>query len=368
MLTKISQIFEQAHQKRAFPGGVVWLDDGKVLLHDAFGGTTYNDAADILLGRNVRKEMLYDLASLTKLFTATAILMASEKLGISLDTPISHFLKHFQKDTYDEIMLRNLLLHNSGIEIAVQSLNAQNHADWISLIAGAQLHANPGEVVKYSCTNFFLLARILELWTDTPADQWISTNILQPLNMTRSSYWPQKYFSLNDIAPTEIDSQTNKPWHGIVHDEAARSWQQQTGSTCGNSGLFSTAEDLSKFVALWRCEGTLNGQKYFSAELAREALHPTASEDILGWRGLGWQIDAKFYMGHKAPAGSAGHSGFTGPTLFFTPEGTCVIILENRVYPTRNGPERMMYHRRIAQAILTFEEPRAKASESDSNS
>ena len=352
LLSKIAQIFEQARQKHTFPGGVVWLSDGKVLLHHAFGNTTYGEPDDFLASQNVHPETLYDVASITKLFTATAILMTSEQLGISLDTSIAKFLFPFQKDIYNKITLRHLLLHNSGIEIAVQSLISQKHTEWIPLIAGAPLHAQPGETVKYSCTNFFLLARILELWTDIPADQWITANILQPLKMTRSSYWPQKYFSMNEIAPTEIDPTTNKPWHGIVHDEAARSWQQQTGSTCGNSGLFSTAEDLSNFVELWQNNETLNGQKYFSAELAKAALQPAAKEDVLAWRGLGWQIDAKFFMGHKAPTGSAGHTGFTGPTLFFTPQDQCVIILENRVYPTRNGPERLMYHRRIAQALL----------------
>jgi CubicO group peptidase (beta-lactamase class C family) len=249
--------------------------------------------------------------------------------------------------------VRHLLLHNSGIEIAIQSLIAKNCIDWISLITEAPLHAPPGQTVRYSCTNFFLLARILELWTNTNADQWISANILEPLQMTRSSYWPQKYFSLEEIAPTEINPQTQKPWHGVAHDEAARDWQQQTSSTCGNSGLFSTVEDLAKFVKLWQNKGTLAGKKYFSAELANEALQPAAKEGELAWRGLGWQIDARFFMGHKAPTGSAGHTGFTGPTLFFTPQNQCVIILENRVYPTRNGPERMMYHRRIAQALLT---------------
>jgi len=352
LLSKISQIFEQACQKRAFPGGVVWLDDGKVLSHHAFGNTTYDEPDDFLAPQKAHVKMLYDVASLTKLFTATAILMRSEELGIPLDSPIAKFLSPFQKEISNQITLRHLLLHNSGIEIAIQSLTSQKHTEWISLIADAPLHAQPGETVKYSCTNFFLLARILELWTNTPADQWITSNILEPLEMTRSSYWPQKYFSLDDIAPTEINPETNKPWHGIVHDEAARFWQQQTGSTCGNSGLFSTAEDLAKFVELWQNEGTLNGQKYFSAEIANEALQPAAKEGELAWRGLGWQINARFFMGHKAPTGSAGHTGFTGPTLFFTPQNQCVIILENRVYPTRNGPERMMYHRRVAQAML----------------
>jgi CubicO group peptidase (beta-lactamase class C family) len=352
LLPKISEIFEQACQKRAFPGGVVWLSDGKVLLHHAFGNTTYGDPEDFLKAKQVHEKMLYDVASLTKLFTATAILMCSETLEISLDTPIARFLSPFQKEIYNKITLRHLMLHNSGIEIAVQSLTNENCADWIRLIAEAPLHAQPGESVRYSCTNFFLLARILELWTNTPADQWISTNILEPLQMAHSSYWPQKYFSLDDIVPMEIDPQTNMPWHGIVHDEAARKWQQETGGTCGNSGLFSTAEDLAKFVELWQNEGTLNGQKYFSAEIANEALQPAAKEGELAWRGLGWQINARFFMGHKAPTGSAGHTGFTGPTLFFTPQNQCVIILENRVYPTRNGPERMMYHRRIAQAML----------------
>lgn len=350
---QVQRIFELARQKRAFPGGVVWLDNGKVLLHQAFGRTTYDDADDFLEGRDVHHEMLYDMASLTKLFTATAILMSSENLQIPLTTPIAHFLSEFQQEIYREITLRQLLLHNSGIEIAVQALAGEKETDWIRLIANAPLHAKPGDAVRYSCTNFFLLARILERWNQVPADHWITENILSPLKMTRSTYWPRKYFSLDDIAPTEIAKQTQKPWHGIVHDEAARSWQHQTGSTCGNSGLFSTAEDISKFIDLWKKAGTLNRKKYFSAELAQAALHAEAKEAELAWRGLGWQINARFFMGHKAPQGSAGHTGFTGPTLFFTPQGSCAIILENRVYPTRNGPERLMYHRRIAGAMMT---------------
>lgn len=353
LFEKISPIFETARQKRVFPGGVVWLSDAKnASFHQAYGRTTYDDAGDSLAGRDVHTETPYDLASLTKLFTATAILMSSEKLQIPLDTPIGGFLPQFHQGELKQITLRHLLLHNSGIEIAMQSLVKEDCGDWIQLISQASLHASPGETVRYCCTNFFLLARILELWNNTPADQWIATNLLEPLKMNRSTYWPQQHFSPDDIAPTEIDPQTHKPWHGIVHDEAARTWQQQTGSTCGNSGLFSTAGDLAKFVDLWRGKGTQNGQTYFSAQLAQEALRPQAKEADLAWRGLGWQMDARFYMGHKAPAGSAGHAGFTGPTLFFTPQGAYAIILENRVYPTRNGPERMMYHRRIAQALL----------------
>src|SRR5699024_1783450 len=98
--------------------------------------------------------------------------------------------------------------------------------------------------------------------------------------------------------------------------------------------------------------GAWNGQKYFSAELAQQALLPSAKEGRLAWRGLGWQIDAEFYMGEKHPKGSAGHAGFTGPTLFITPQKAILIILENRVYPTRNGPLRMIYHRQIAEELL----------------
>jgi|GEM_PF-2970284 len=349
---KVADIFELARQKQAFPGGVVWLNNKKVLLHHAFGRTTYDTPGDVLAGQDVREDMLYDVASITKLFTTTAVLMSAKKLAISLDTAIAAFLPEFKKEIYDKITLRHLLLHNSGIEIAIQSLTQKMCIEWIEHIAAAPLHAPPGETVKYSCTNFFLLARILERWNNSPADQWITAHLLEPLKMTRSSYWPQKYFSLDEIAPTEISPTTQQPWHGVVHDEAARAWQQHTGSTCGNSGLFTTAADLAKFIDLWKNHGTLNGQKYFSAELAKEALHPQAKEGDLAWRGLGWQIDARFFMGHKSPAGSAGHTGFTGPSLFFTPENNCVIILENRVYPTRNGPERSMYHRRIAQALL----------------
>jgi CubicO group peptidase (beta-lactamase class C family) len=138
----------------------------------------------------------------------------------------------------------------------------------------------------------------------------------------------------------------------MVHDEAARAWSTATGTACGNAGLFSTAADLARFAQLWLDEGSCNGRQILAPEDVRSTFNDVMQEGSHG-RGWCWQIDAAFYMSHVAPRGSAGHTGFTGPTFFLNPTTRDVaIILENRVCPTRHGPNRMPYHQRIAQWLF----------------
>jgi CubicO group peptidase (beta-lactamase class C family) len=81
-------VFDAAAQERAFPGGTVWLSHGeKLLAHEAFGTTAY----EAQYSKPVTTETLYDIASLSKLFTATATLMAAREAAISVDVPLARF-------------------------------------------------------------------------------------------------------------------------------------------------------------------------------------------------------------------------------------------------------------------------------------
>ena len=355
MLDELNAILEDAIARRIFPGATVWLAHGEeVLAHAAFGTTAYDAEYSV----PVTTETLYDIASLTKLFTATAFLMASRENQVSIETPLAHFLPQFGGLDKREITLRDLLQHNSGIEIAIQDLVAVSADEWISRIAAAPLHTPPRTSVLYSCTNFFLLARVFEMFAAEPLDKWIETRLLQPLGMKRTTWMPPQAFNEDEVAPTEIED--GVLCHGVVHDEAARTWQKYSGhASTGNSGLFSTASDLAKFAALWRDGGIYNGQQISERDDIEQALHNPVVEVPGGVRrALSWQVDSKLYMSEKAPPGSMGHAGFTGPTLWLNRKtGHICIIANNRVYPSREGDSRFPVHRQVARWLMKRSQP-----------
>jgi len=350
MPDKLSSIFEEAIAKQIFSGGQVWLEsNSQVLAHCSFGTTAY----DAPYSHTVTNQTLYDVASLTKLFTTTALLIALRQAEFSIETPLAEFFPEFATHDKRSITLRDLLQHNSGIDLAIQSLIAISPDEWITHIAQAPLHSEPKTKVLYSCTNFFLLARVIELICKQPLDDYITTQILQPLQMQRTAWLPRSHFTLEEIAPTERDEE--HLWHGVVHDEAARTWQEFTGhASCGNSGLFSTAEDLAKFAAMWCHNGTYQSMQILTREEVESIFDNPARElNPIARRGLGWQLNATFFMSEKAPADAAGHTGFTGPTLWLSRStGHICIILNNRVYPTRDTLSRFPYHRRIARWLI----------------
>ena len=352
--------FEAAAEERSFAGGVVHLSrDGDVKLHQAFGTTAYDDA----ISRPVTTQTLYDIASLSKLFTMTASLVCARENNISIDEKIARFLPDFEYSMAREVTIRQLLNHTSGLGTEVQSLHKQPSENWVRQIAVAPLRDTPGSRVKYSCTNYFLLARLVEIWTKNTLDNWIQNRLIIPLQMTRTTFHPLIEYSIDEIAPCEIVLETGQAWHGVAHDEAARVWMHEQGSASGNSGMFSTAEDLSKFAQLWLQNGAWNGVQIIDSDDANAALTQTVRAEHHD-QGLGWHLNVSSWMGLRAIRGTSGHAGFTGPTLWIEPSHlesstrSACIILNNRVYPSRDSPLRFKYHRRIAEwlrgdAILT---------------
>lgn len=335
-------VLAAARAERVFPGAVLWLGRGaQGHLHRAAGALTYDDAA-----APVTTATVYDLASLTKLFVLTAGLVLAGRGELALERRVGHYLPELDVAAFQSVSIIRLLNHTSGVRFAIQDLHEAPVETWMSRIA-AEPAGPPGEVL-YSCTNYFLLARALEAVTGTSLDALIEETILAPLGLRDTSFVPRRDFAPERIAPTEIDAASGEPWRGLVHDEAARAWTAATGTACGNAGLFGTASDVAKFAQLWVRQGAWHGRQLLPPALVQRALCESVPEN--SWRrGWGWQIDARFFMG-DAPPGTAGHTGFTGPTLALNLQtGHIVIILNNRVHPTRQGPDRMPCHRAIAQ-------------------
>lgn len=370
---RLKAILDRAIQARACPGAVVHLEWRGQVLVVARGQLGYKMGLD----QPVDHRTVYDLASLSKLWTLSAALLSMRMRRLSPDTPLCELLTEFDVPGKRAITLRHLMMHSSGIGFAIQSLVPHSmpqpvpREQWLSRIAGEPLVSEPGSRVLYSCTNYFLLARALRMdEADSPLQALIADGRSIYANDGssktlagdgRGTFAPQASLTLHPmglpsklIAPTEADASTGEFLRGVVHDEAARFWSSgEYFSFAGNAGLFGDVAAVAGLARLWLREGC-----FHPGDIER-ALGDTLPEGADGTRrGWGWQIDNPLFCGRigtDAPRGSFGHAGFTGPTLWAhrATQSLC-IVLSNRVHPTRNGPNRFPFHREISALLGEF--------------
>jgi CubicO group peptidase (beta-lactamase class C family) len=334
----IANIIHDSISQRIFPGAVVLLAyRGEVRLCAAYGTTRYDDAGS----QPVTLDTIYDIASLTKVFTATAALRLYEDGLLALDAPVERYLPEFQPRG---ITVAHLLTHTSGLDIRLSTLRETGRAGILAAVFNAKQLHSPGSTVAYTNVNSLLLGEIVARLADAPLDRALSTLVLEPLGLRDTCYNPPRSLRPR-IAPTELDREwRGELVHGSVHDESTYA----LGGVAGHAGLFSTAADLYRFCQAWLGQVPLLRPQTIA--LATTNHTPSLA---LGC-GLGWMIDRPNFMGNS-PRGSFGHTGFTGPVLYLEPrQQICLIFLNNRVYPQRQPP---IHHRAtiaLVEAALTY--------------
>ncbi|HEU4327906.1 MAG TPA: serine hydrolase domain-containing protein [Roseiflexaceae bacterium] len=338
----INQIIADAIERRVFPGAVVLVAREGQAVHEAAYGTTMYDAPGT---RPVALDTIYDIASLTKVFTATAALALCRRGRLDLDEPAAAYLPELHAQ---DVRVRHLLTHTSGLDIRLSTLRHHGR-DGLMAAAyeAAQIHP-PGARVAYTNVNALLLGEIVARHHGTSLDTALHELVMGPLGLEETRFAPATG-QLERIAPTEIDDDWRGGLvHGSVHDESTHA----LGGVAGHAGLFSTAQDQARFCQAW-LDLVADGRGPLGAligpELAREACrnHTTGLHMACG---LGWMVDRANFMG-AAPAGTFGHTGFTGPAIVVAPaHQLVVVVLCNRVYPRRSPPP-YAHHAVIAAVI-----------------
>src|SRR5437870_13386 len=187
----------------------------------------------------------------------------------------------------------------------------------------------PGSRFVYSDINFITLGALVERVSKVELDKYCAQNIFTPLKMARTRFLPPATW-VPKIAPTEYDEQ-NRMLRGIVHDPTAR----RMGGVAGQAGLFSNADDLSKFA-----RALIAGSLVLPSLLVEKMSTPQQPPAAHELRGFGWDIDSPFSTnrGELLPLGSFGHTGFTGTSLWIDPATrTYIVFLSNRVHPDGAG-------------------------------
>ncbi|MBU1421698.1 MAG: serine hydrolase, partial [Bacteroidetes bacterium] len=327
---KVDALIKSAIKDTAFPGAqLIIVKDGEILHKNNYGVLDYSTGS-----AEVTDSTLYDIASLTKVIGTTAAIMKLNDEGkIDLDARASVYLLEFGKFGKENVTIRNLLLHNSGLPAWQKFyLTCNTSSEVLDSIYNSELIYKTGDSTVYSDFGFIILGKIIERITGLSLDTYLRTEFFEPLVMMNTFYNPPVEV-LQRTAPTELDTIWRKKLiHGTVHDETA----VLLGGVAGHAGLFSTASDLAVFVQMIMNGGSYGGVQYIKPETIKLF---TERKNLKTKLGLGW--DFKTLNGYSSAGNllsnkSFGHTGFTGTSIWIDPERNLfVIFLTNRVYPTR---------------------------------
>lgn len=319
----IDEIMNQAVASGTIPGGVVVVGhNGKVVYRKAYGQRSLEPTKEAMM-----VDTIFDMASLTKcIATATSIMKLVEDGKVRLNDPVATYLPEFAKNGKDNITVRQLLTHYSGLREDLDLKFPWEGRDTAYRMVMDEKPVFPiGARFLYSDINFETLGFIVEKVSGMPLDQFAAKNIYEPLGMKDTRFNPPAAWA-SRIAPTEYDEK-NHMLRGVVHDPTAR----RMGGVAGHAGLFSTADDVAKYA-----QDMLSGFKVLSQLSVEKMSTPQQPPIATGVRGLGWDIDSPFASnrGELLPVGSYGHTGFTGTSLWIDPvTNSYVIILTNAVHP-----------------------------------
>ena len=351
----LTRILTASVADHAFPGAYVIVGDSRGMLASVGAGHL-----DWAKSPRPTENTLWDLASLTKVIaTVSAMAQLVESGRIALDAPVSRYLPEWTGDGRERVTVRHLLTHTSALPSFKPYDTLTHNADSLAaLLKWSALERAPGERMVYSDIGAFMMGEIVQRVSGEHLDQYFANHIARPLKLRESLFNPPRQW-LRRTAPTEFDTLRGGLVRGKVHDE--RSYY--LGGVAAHAGLFGSARDLARFATMMLRGGTLEGRKIFDRETI--ALFTAYADSNFSNRGLGWQKPDRAAMPWKTPAAAwagtmmsaraFGHTGFTGTSIAIDPAlDLYIILLSNRVNPTRNNPRIGDVRMHVADAVVAI--------------
>ncbi|QEH38597.1 Penicillin-binding protein 4* [Aquisphaera giovannonii] len=308
----IDAFVKEAMAKRHVPGAsVAVVRDGKILLARGYG------LANLELGVPAAADTVYQLASVTKTFTATAVMMLVKDGKVGLDDRIVDRLPGLPA-AWKDVTVRHLLTHTSGIKsyTSTKDFEKQMRRDFtrreiLDLVAKEPLEFAPGEKWDYCNTGYFLLGMLIEKAASKPYAEFMAERVFGPLGMSRTR--------TNDLRAVIPGRAQGYEWDG----KAFRNGEYVSPTQPFAAGmLVSTVDDLVKWDAALR-DHTLLDAATLEA-MWQPAPLPKGGKAQYGF---GWGVSR--VNGHRRISHGGGISGFSTELMRFPDDGLTVIVLTN---------------------------------------
>ena len=342
-------ILAQGISERAFPGASVAVThQGKLVALKGLGRFTYDSGSP-----EVKAETVFDLASVSKVVTTTAMAMILYERGhLDLEAPVAGILPEFASEGDERrrrISMRMLLAHSSGLPAYKRLFEkALTREALLRAALTAPLESDPGACAEYSDVGFIVLGVALERIAGEALDSFCRREVFGPLGMALTTFRPPAAWK-SKISPTVDDRDFRKRIvQGEVHDENA----SVLGGVAGHAGVFAPAADVATFAHVMLGGGAPILRPETVALFTRRERSPAGTSRALGWD----TPSSPSQSGKHFSARSFGHLGYTGTSLWIDPERRLsVTLLTNRTWPDCSSEKikqlRPKFHDAVVEAL-----------------
>ena len=277
----------------------------------------------------MRPDSIFDLASITKVYTAILLLQQVDKGKVELDAPVVEYLPGFTGTGKTAVTVAMLLTHTSGLPVGAKVTGLpDNAARWKAVLATPLVSgATPGGTFRYSSVGLMVAGKIVEKVTGQPLDQALKTDLTGPLGLRDTGFTPNSWLTAGARSTRLVatDARSSRGLlRGTVHDDVAN----HLGGIAGHAGIFATAADLAAIGQLLLDGGVYQGRRILAEATVRKMLtNANAGKPAVdperpnrtSAHGLGVVLDQPWFMGRLAAARTFGHTGFAGPSLVVDP-------------------------------------------------
>jgi len=352
---KAFSLLRQAIAQAAFPGASIAVTSkGQLIALKAFGRFTYEPDSPLVTSASV-----FDLASVSKVVATTSMAMILYQRGlVDLETPVVAIVPEFaglnaglNKDPRrGEVSLHMLLAHSSGLPAYERLfLKTKTRDELLDAAFTTPLTADPGTRAEYSDIGFIILGVALERIADESLDRFCPRELFGPLGMLHTTYNPPAAW--RDSIPPTADDGTFR--HRIIRGEVQDENASVLGGVAPHAGLFATAEDVATFAHTMLQGGPSLIRPETRALFTRRESSPAGTS-----RALGWDTPSSPHSqsGKYFSAGSFGHLGYTGTSLWIDPtRDLSVALLTNRTWPDCSNKAitevRPTFHDAVVEAL-----------------
>ncbi len=304
---EIDKLMSTLDERGQFNGAILVAKHGDVIYRKGFGKANFDT------GQDFAPETPSDIGSVTKEFTAMAIMILAEKKKLSYDDPLSKYIPEFSRSAHlDKISLRQLLTHTSGIpdygDLGIDDSGLDQKELIAALLKKEHLLANPGLKYRYSNPGYALLAIVIERVSGKRFGDFLEQEIFKPVGMTNT-------FIYDDPGKKSAQAAVGYGQFGQVDDGSPT-------AVPGDGGIYSTVDDLFKW------DQALYTDKLVPQSTLAEAFTPGRVEEGTSTYGFGWNVgqDGKGkYLWH-----TGSHAGFRAFIERRVAERLTVIMLTNK--------------------------------------
>jgi CubicO group peptidase (beta-lactamase class C family) len=287
----------------------------------------------------------WDIASITKVLgTASAVMRLVDAGQLDLDAPVRRYLPRFSGGLRDQVTVRMLLDHTSGLRsYAPLFKRARSRASAVDLLYAERPNRHPGDLPVYSDINAIFLGLVVESVSKMPLDRFVTREVFDPLGLQQTTYHPSPAIRRRTV-PSAL--WRGQPVQGQVNDPNA----VILGGAAGHAGIFSTGMDLARYAQVWLRKGAGPNGQWVSASTVERFL--TRGENsgprLLGWDTPERNLDVPSVFGTLISDAGYGHTGFTGTELWIDPtRDLFLVFLTNRTFDPkmRDSLHRLRYVR-----------------------